>query len=102
MRPIYLVSMDKTRPAVMLTREPLRDHAKLVTVAPITSRIRGLSTEVSVGVINGLDSQSVISIDSIMTVSRAQVGRLVGWLLPDQERELAAAISTAFDLASTE
>jgi mRNA interferase MazF len=98
MRPIHLVALDKTRPAVVLTREPVRDHARRVTVAPITSRVRGLSTEVDVGAMNGLDSPSVISIDTIMTVDRAQVGRLVGWLLPHQEHALASAISTAFDL----
>jgi mRNA interferase MazF len=63
--------------------------------------MRGLSTEVSVGAINGLDSPSVISIDSMMTVDGSQVGRWVGWLLPDQERDRAVAISTAFDLEST-
>ena len=38
--------------------------------------------------------------DHIMTVDRAQIGRLVGWLLPHQEGDLAHAISTAFDLES--
>ena len=39
-----------------------------VTIAPITTRIRGLSTEVEVGPANGLDSPSVISCDNIITI----------------------------------
>jgi mRNA interferase MazF len=39
-----------------------------VTVAPITSSIRGLSTEVPVGSANGLDHESVVSCDNIVTV----------------------------------
>jgi len=69
-----------------------------VTIAPITSAARGLSTEVRVDEANGLDHESVISIDNITTVSLNHVGRLVGYLTPEQDRELAQAIIAAFDL----
>lgn len=98
MRPIYLVMLDKYRPALILTREVARPVLTRVSVAPITSRIRGLSTELRVGPANGLDHESVVSLDNIHTVHTADLGALVGWLLPAQERQLTEAIQAAFDL----
>ena len=49
MREICLVRLDKTRPAVVLTREAARAAMTKVTIAPITSTIKGLSSEVPVG-----------------------------------------------------
>jgi mRNA interferase MazF len=97
-RPIHAAQLDKARPVVVLTRELVRPHLARVTVAPVTSTIRGLSTEVAVGPANGLDHPCVISCDNIVTVPREALGRQLGLLLPDQEAALAAAIRAAFDL----
>jgi mRNA interferase MazF len=98
MRPIHAARLDKTRPVVILTRELVRPHLNRVTVAPITSTIRGLSTEVAVGPINGLDHDSVISCDNIVTVPVSALGRHLGYLLPAQELALTTAVHAAFDL----
>ncbi|TYL55301.1 type II toxin-antitoxin system PemK/MazF family toxin [Nocardioides sp. BGMRC 2183] len=98
MRPIHLVRLQKTRPAVILTRQSARDALTWVTVAPITSTIRGLATEVLVGRANGLDHESVVSCDNVQTVGVAGLGRHVGYLLDAQEPLLAAALAHAFDL----
>lgn len=98
MRPIHTARLDKVRPVLILTRELVRPHLNRVTVAPITSTIRGLSTEVPVGPANGLDHDSVVSCDNIVTVPKAALGRHLGYLLPAQEAELANAIRAAFDL----
>jgi|SRR3954468_23467750 mRNA interferase MazF len=98
MRPIHIARLDKPRPVLVLTRELVRPHLKNITVAPITSTIRGLSTEVSVGPQNGLDHASVISCDNVQTIPKLQLGRLIGYLLPDQEADLSEAIRCAFDL----
>jgi mRNA interferase MazF len=98
MRPIHAACLDKTRPVLILTRELVRPHLARVTVAPITRTIRGLSTEVPVGSTNGLDHESVVSCDNIVTVPTSVLGRHVGYLFPAQEAELAAAIRAAFDL----
>ena len=99
MRPIHIAQLDKARPVLVLTREAVRPYLTRVTVAPITSTIRGLSTEVPVGRRNGLDHTSVVSCDNIVTVPAATLGRHVGYLLVSQEPELAEAIQAAFDLA---
>ncbi len=98
MRPIQLARLDKVRPVLVLTRELVRPHLSRVTVAPITTTARGLSTEVPVGRANGLDHACVISCDNIVTVPKSLLGREVGYLLPAQEDALTAAISAAFDL----
>jgi len=99
MRPIFVAQLDKARPVLVLTREAVRPHLTRVGVAPITTTIRGLSTEVPVGQVNGLDHDSVVSCDDILTVPTSTLGRLVGHLLPAQEPALAAAVRAAFDLA---
>jgi mRNA interferase MazF len=98
MRPIHVVTLDKSRPALVLTREPVRSRRNLVTVAPITSTIRCLSVEVPVGLANGLDHASVVNLDNIMTIAVADEGPQIGRLLPEQDGALAAAIQAAFDL----
>ena len=98
MRPIHLVRLDKTRPAVILTREIVRPHLSRVTVAPITSRVRGLTVEVFVGRSNGLDEDSVINCDNIVTVPTSAVGPQIGFLWSEQEPQLSAAVRAAFDL----
>lgn len=98
MRPIHLAMLDKTRPVLILTREQVRPYLTAITVAPITSTVRGLSTEVPVGKGNGLDRDSVVSCDNITTVPRAAIGRLLGYLQPAQEPALARAISAAYHL----
>jgi len=98
MRPIHIAQLDKPRPVLVLTREVVRPHLTRVSVAPITTTIRGLSTEVPVGPVNGLDQDSVVSCDNVLTVPISVLGRYIGYLLPAQEVRLAEAIRAAFDL----
>ena len=98
MRSIHLARLDKIRPALILTREAVRGQRNRVTVAPITSTIWGLKTEVRVGRANGLDHESVINCDSIVTIPVSDLGRQVGILSDAEESALADAIVAAFDL----
>ncbi len=98
MRPIHAARLDKTRPVLILTREVVRRHLTRVTVATITSTIRGLSTEVPVGPANGLDGASVVSCDNIVTVPVSALGRQLGFLMAEQEAALTEAVRSAFDL----
>ncbi len=101
MRAIALVQLDKRRPALILTRQSKLHLLTWVTVAPITSTVRGITSEVPVGPRNGLDHDSVVSCDNITTVRRDAVGDTIGILLDDQEPLLARAISDAFELDLT-
>lgn len=97
-REICLARLDKTRPVVVLTREAARPAMTKVTVAPITSTVKGLSSEVPVGPDNGLDQVSVISLDNVITIPANLLGRTVGFLNSEQESLLARAIVMAYDL----
>jgi mRNA interferase MazF len=98
MRPIHIAHLDKARPVLVLTRELVRPHLNTVTVAPITTTVRGLSTEVPVDTANGLAGTSVVSCDNITTVPANALGKQIGALLETQERALADAIRAALDL----
>ncbi len=98
MRPIHVAQLDKARPVLILTRELVRPHLKTVTVAPITTTIRGLSSEVAVDAANGLEGPSVVSCDNITTIPTDVLGRQIGVLLDSQEPALTEAVTAAFDL----
>jgi mRNA interferase MazF len=98
MRPIHVAALDKVRPVLVLTRELVRPHLTTVTVAPITTTIRGLSTEVPVDAANGLSEPSAVSCDNITTIPTDALGAQIGVLLDRQEVALSQAIQAAFDL----
>jgi mRNA interferase MazF len=98
MRPIHVARLDKARPVLVLTRELVRSRLTTITVAPITTTIRGLSTEVPVDAANGLAEPCVVSCDNVTTIPADALGQQVGMLLDHQEQTLGEAIRAAFDL----
>jgi mRNA interferase MazF len=98
MRPIHVARLDKARPVLILTRELVRPYLSTVTVAPITTTIRGLSSEVPVDRANGLSGPSVVSCDDLATIPVEALGEQIGVLLDHQESKLSEAIQAAFDL----
>lgn len=101
MRTIASVQLDERRPALILTRRSSLHLLTWLTVAPITTTIRGITSEVLVGPRNGLDHDSVVSCDNITTVPMSAVGDTIGLLFDDQEPALARAIGDAFELELT-
>ncbi len=98
MRDICLARLDKTRPVLVLTREVARTAMSKVTVAPITSTVKGLSSEVVLGPTNGLDHECAVSLDNVVTIPVDLLGRVIGHLDLGQERALARAVVLAYDL----
>lgn len=98
MRPIHSARLDKQRPVLVLTRELVRPHLTNLTVAPITTDVRGLSSELPVGPANCLDGHGVVSLDNIVTIPTSTLGPQIGHLLDSQEADLSTAIHAAFDL----
>lgn len=98
MRPIHLAELDKIRPVLVLTRQGIIQYLEWITIAPITSRIRGLTTEVSVGFLHGLDHDSVVNLDNIQTINKKHLLRQIGALRPEDEHNLTTAIHKAFNL----
>lgn len=73
-----LTGLDKARPVLVLTRELVRPHMTTVTVAPITTTVRGLSTELAIYAANGLAEPSVVSCDNITTIPASSLGEQIG------------------------
>lgn len=98
MRPFHVATLDKRRPALVLTRELMVGRMSTVTVAPVTSTVHGIATEVGVGARNGLDHAGAVKCDQIVSIPIDQLHEQCGWLLDAQELELHEAIRAAFDL----
>jgi mRNA interferase MazF len=98
MRAVHWVQLDKKRPALVLTRPEALRYLHRVTVAPITSTIRGIATEVPVGPEHGLDHDCVVSCDNLTTIHRERLGEHIGWLSDAEDAVLLGAIQAAFAL----
>jgi mRNA interferase MazF len=74
-----------------------------VMVAPITSTIRGLPSQVVIGPAEGLRAPSAVKLDQVQTVEKARLRRYVGRLGPVRMREAcrALAVATGCDAASS-
>jgi mRNA interferase MazF len=86
------------RPAVIVTRPTAIPHLTNVTVVLITTRVRGLPTEVELGVAHGLVEGSVANCDNVLTVPKAAVAGLRGALGPAEMRALDEALRMALAL----
>jgi mRNA interferase MazF len=69
---------DKKRPVLVLTRPDMIGRLHTVTVAPVTSTIRGVPSEVVVGTESGLREPSAINLHHVATVPRAGLRTFVG------------------------
>ena len=85
-------------PVVILTRDAAIPHLSGIVCAIVTSTIRGVPSEVPVGVESGLDHDSVVNCDTIYTLRREQLTRQRGELGPERTRRLDTALSVAIGL----
>lgn len=68
---------DKRRPVVILTRDSIIEYLGEVTVAPVTSTIRDIPSEVLLSPHDGMPGDCAINLDHLQTVSKARVGALI-------------------------
>ncbi|MGB6453265.1 MAG: type II toxin-antitoxin system PemK/MazF family toxin [Streptosporangiaceae bacterium] len=94
---VWLADLDKTRPVIVLTRDPMGQILNAVIVAPVTSTVRGISTEVPVGSDDGVRHPSVANLDNVQLVARDRLRRRVGRARPATMAALCAALSIAVD-----
>ena len=92
---VWLAELDKLRPVVVLTRDPLGSYLHSVIVGPITSTVRGLSTEVTVGPDDGIRIESVVNLDNLQLVERSRLRRRVARVRPDTMTAICAAAAVA-------
>ncbi len=91
-------SPDKKRPVVILTRSNMLDYLGEVTVAPITSTIRDIPSEVFLSHEDGMHNDCAINCDHIQTVSKAKIGPLITTLSKEKLVEIRNAVCFALNL----
>jgi len=95
---VRLVELDKLRPALVLTRSVIIPRLSTVTVAPITSSVRDIPTEVRLGVAHGLKGESAAVFDRVVTVAKSRVGRWLGCIGEERKADVRQALLFAFEL----
>lgn len=86
----------KRRPVLVLTRTEMLDVRELVTVAEITTTVRGLAVEVVLDhEAAGLDRASAVNCDGLHTVRQSSLTDAVGTLGDDVLDDVCAAIALA-------
>jgi mRNA interferase MazF len=89
---------DKRRPVLILTRNSILEYLNEVTVAPITSTIRDIASEVRLGKEDGMPNECAVNLDYIQTVPKDHVGKLVTALSRERLVEVRNAIRFALEL----
>ena len=83
---------DKRRPVVVLTRDSAIAYLSTVTVAPITSAIRGVPSEVVLDEEDGMKASCAVNLHNAVTISQDRLGRRVAHLSSLRLGEICAAL----------
>ena len=89
---------DKKRPVVILTRDSIIEYLGEVTIAPITSTIRDIPSEVFLSKSDGMSIDCAVNCDHIQTVSKNKIGSLIIRLSSNKLEELKKAVHFALNV----
>lgn len=86
------------RPVVLLSRDEAYAVRELVTIAPVSSRVRGIPTEVPLSRADGLPRDCAANLDTITTIPKALLGRQIAVLTPGKLAAVDRALRFALGL----
>ncbi len=89
---------DKKRPVVILTRNSILEYLGEVTIAPVTSTIRDIPSEVFLSHLDGMHNDCAVNCDHIQTVSKLNIGSIITSLSKEKLSEICDAINFALNL----
>jgi mRNA interferase MazF len=89
---------DKKRPVLILTRDSVLEYLHEVTVAPITSTVRDIPSEVFLTTADGMSRDCAVNCDHLQTVSRGKIGALIASLVSEKMTDVGNAIRFALDI----
>ncbi len=89
---------DKKRPVLILTRDSILEYLGEVTIAPVTSTIRDIPSEVFLSSQDGMAMDCAINFDHIQTVSKAKIGSMITKLSEDKLNQARKAIQFSLNL----
>ena len=94
-------SPDKRRPVVLLTRQSALDVLEEITVAPVTTRVRDIPTEVVLTKDDGLPRRCAVNLDHLRTVPRSKLGGVVATLTHERMCEVRVGLLFALGFDAT-
>ena len=83
---------DKKRPVLILTRDSALEFLGEVTIAPVTSTVRDVPSEVALGRADGLERNCAVNLDHIQTVPRARIGAVITTMPAARMTEVGSAL----------
>lgn len=89
---------DKKRPVLILTRDSALEYLGEVTVAPITTTVRDIPSEVFLSKADGMPRDCAINCDHLQTVSKGKIGSLITALSKSKITDVSRAIRFALDV----
>lgn len=89
---VWWADLDKVRPVVVITRARVAEHLSRVLVAPITTTVRGIGTEVALGEAEGVQPGSVANLDNVQLLPVALLIDRAGRVHPDRWPEFCEAL----------
>jgi mRNA interferase MazF len=89
---------DKKRPVVILTRDSALEFLGEVTIAPITSTVRDIPSEVLLTTGDGMARDCAVNLDHVQTVAKGRIGPLITSLSRDKLNRVREALSFALEL----
>ena len=92
------VRPDKKRPVLILTRDSVLEYLGEVTVAPITSTVRDIPSEVYLSKADGMLRDCAVNCDHLQTVPKGKIGPLITSLPPAKMVDVGQAIRFALDI----
>jgi mRNA interferase MazF len=92
---------DKKRPVLILTRDSALEFLGEVTVAPITSTVRSIPSEVFLSKSDGMQKNCAVNLDHIQTISKGRIGSLITVLSPKKMIELRSALFFALGFSES-
>jgi mRNA interferase MazF len=95
---VYWCDLEKKRPVVILTRNALIPHLSSLTVAPLTTRIRGIASQVTLETFDGVPERCAIGVDNVQTVPKDSLEGFITSLNRTRLRELQRAAVFALEL----
>jgi len=92
------VRPDKERPVLILTRDSVLEYLNEVTIAPITSAVRNIPSEVFLTKADGMLRECAVNCDHLQTVPKGKIGPLITSLLPARMVDVGQTIRFALDI----
>jgi mRNA interferase MazF len=92
------IKPDKKRPVLILTRDSVLEYLGEVTIAPITTTVRNIPSEVYLSKTDGMPRDCAINCDHLQTVAKGKIGSLITSLPPSKMYDVGQAIRFALDI----